>query len=70
MSQAAKRLINVFTLVETVVLTAWAILLALAVLAFLERNLVVAIFWFILAFLELYLGLLLEHRLAAISNKV
>ncbi len=70
LSSWAKTLINVFTLIETITLTVWAILFTLAVLAFLQGDRALALFWFVLSVVELYVGLLLEHRLAAVSNKV
>lgn len=62
LSRAAVVLIVVFSIVETVVLTIWLYLLNLIPLPSTTVGETAAIF--------LFVGLIIEHLLAAISNKV
>ena len=70
LSGLARTLIAVFTLIEDLTLTLWAYLLYLAFTALSAGNFYLFAFWFIIAFLELYLGLELEHTIATITGHV
>ncbi len=70
LSREAKRLIRIFTLVETITLTIWIYLVLLGVNAAAKGDLAAAAGYALLAIIELYIGLLIEHRIAGVSTKV
>ena len=70
LSGLARRLIALFTLVEDITLTVWAYLLYLSFSALSAGNFLLFAFWFVLAFLELYVGLEIEHTIATITGHV
>jgi hypothetical protein len=70
LSGLARGLIALFTLVEDVTLTLWAYLFYLSFTALSAGNILLFAFWFVIAFIELYVGLEIEHTIATVTGHV